>query len=364
MKNLLALVFSLSISFYGTAQTSGQDNYTDITQFKDSTLLTDCLTFLDSNNTKTPDQVLNETWRPLSDYHIKKFIPASWIGRTVYLKLNLSNNSDSTESIFFFPGISFSSINLFVLSDNNRPEKINDLSRLDGYQPLTLNAKEKHTFIVRLKFTKTPFNRLIPQLIKKNFIEKFQKNLYYTNYALLLIGYLFSGIILMMTVFSAANYMLSRKKEFLYNSLYASSVFLLVFFNTFIDKRSGIPVSIFIGYGAFSLLAVGTVFYIAFTRKFLDTRINYPSLNKLFLYSEKLFIFLWLCFTYFHFFTENYALQQLVENTMKLCALVLGVVYIIIAVVQKNRFMNYLALGNGILILLSAVSLYILLFPG
>jgi signal transduction histidine kinase len=279
----------------------------------------------------------------------------------MYLKFDLYNKSDTSDIIYFFPGISFSEIRLFKLTANNNLTQIKDLSFKDGYQPLEITPKDKLSFLVLLRFTRTPFNRLTPQIIKRAYLGKYQTNLYYSNMPLLMVGYLFSGIILMMSVFSMANFILSGKKEFLYNYLYASCIFLLIFLSTYIEKRSGVLVSIFIGYFAFSLLAIGTIFYIAFTRKFLTTKVDFPKLNILFRYSEWILFLFWLSFTYLHFFTDNFKLQQTLENIMKLSALLLGVIYISIALVQKNRLLNYLALGNGILIFLSSISLYILL---
>jgi signal transduction histidine kinase len=352
----LPLFFFCTAAF---ARPSGDSTYIDIALLKDSVYLYNCLAFLDSSI--STEHTALQNWQPLSAYKIKKFIPGSWIHKTVYLKFSLWNNSNTADTVFFFPGVSFSSIKVFKASTGNQVEQVKDLSRTDGYQPLAMAAGEKQVFVAELEFTRTMFNRLVPQLIKKSYLNVYQRNHYFTNISFLLFGYLFSGIILMMTFFSAANYFLSQKKEFLYNSCYAACIFLLVFGSTYVDKRSGLLASTFTGYFAFSLLAIGTVFYIAFTRKFLETTINYPKLNQVFLLAEKIFILLWVCFTFLHFFTSNFTLQHLLENIMKFSALALGLAYIAIALVQKDRFMNYLALGNGILILLSSVSLYVLL---
>ena len=48
---------------------------------------------------------------------------------------------------------------------------------------------------------------------------------------------------------------------------------------------------------------------------------------------------------------------------MKVTALLIGIVYIVFSLTQKNRLLNYLAIGNLVLIIGSIISFYILLHP-
>ena len=111
------------------------------------------------------------------------------------------------------------------------------------------------------------------------------------------------------------------------------------------------------------LLSIGTVFYIAFTRKFLETKTKLPLLHKIFVLEEKLIVVLLACFTFAVFFTNNYELQTLVENGTKVIMLAIGILYIALAFIQKNKLMNYLAIGNALLIFFSIISFLIILFP-
>ena len=140
-------------------------------------------------------------------------------------------------------------------------------------------------------------------------------------------------------------------------------MFLLFFTSTYFAKKSGVVASFFISYGSFFLLVAGSVSYIAFTRKFLDTATNFPRLNKLFKAEEALFVLVLVIFTYLNFFTEALKLQALLENCMKISALLVGIVYIVTSFIQKNRLLNYLAAGNVMLIGFSIISFYFLLFP-
>ena len=362
---VLKIIFTAFILFMlsGVAKALPPDSAacTDISGLKDSVYLENCLFFSDSSGQFSLADADNVHWLPFSAFHIKKFVPASLVSKKMFVLFSLRNESGALKKLYFFPGVSYACITLYKKEGEHKWTALKDMSRDDGYQPVEINTGQTHTYIAALQFTRTRFNRLVPQLITAPYLPVYQRTQYFTNIYFLLFGYLFSGIILMMTFFSLANYFLSGRKEFLYNSLYAGCIFLLVFLSTYTDKRSGVWVNLFIGHTAFSLLAIGTVFYIAFTRKFLDTKKNYPKLNKLFLFAERSFVALWLCFSILHFFTNNFLLQILIENVLKFAALFLGVVYIIVAGVQKDRFLNYIALGNAILILMSSVSLYVLL---
>ncbi|MEO5891569.1 MAG: 7TM diverse intracellular signaling domain-containing protein, partial [Ferruginibacter sp.] len=228
--------------------------------------------------------------------------------------------------------------------------------------PLQLGPGEKQVFIVKLNYTKRNFNCISPTIINDDYLKKYKNFKYYSNDTQPVFGYLLGGLLLMMIIFTAANYAQSEKKEFLYNCCYSFCMFCLIFLNTFLERKSGILSSVFNEYLDFMLLTTGTVFYIAFTRKFLDTKINYPLLNRIFVAEENFLLAVLACFTFIVFFTNNFHLQKLIENGMKFIVLAIGIVYIIIALSQRNKLMNYLAIGNAFLILFSLISLYIILF--
>ena len=48
---------------------------------------------------------------------------------------------------------------------------------------------------------------------------------------------------------------------------------------------------------------------------------------------------------------------------MKIIALLIGIVYIITAFLQRNKLVNYLAIGSGLLIFFAIISFYFILFP-
>lgn len=367
MKKLRHIFIMLSVFFAAAiakAQQPGNEVYTDVALFEDSVLLNNCLVFIDSSNSVSPEEVLQKNWTPLSAYKLAKtHIPAAWITKRLYLKLNIANSAAASDSIYFLPGISFRSIKVFEVLSNNSLLQVKDQSQRSGYQPMAIKAGAKQTFIAELYSAKFIFTYLTPQLIQNSYIDKYKKIQYYRNAPMQMAGYIISGILLMMFIFSMANYILSKKIEFALNGLYVSCMFLLIFFSSFFEKKGGVITSFFMGYMSFALLATGTVFYIAFTRKFLDTKENFPLLHKLFIYEERAVMLLLGGYSFIYFFTSYFGAQQTLENIMKITALALGIVYIVTAFTQKNRLVNYLAFGNAMLIGFAIVSFFMLQLP-
>ena len=364
MTKIIYIFFFILCSCFATGQTNIDSLSTDVSLFEElNPIAHKCLLFIDSNNNIRPDNILQDQWIKYNSLKIKHFIPGDWITKTLYIKFTLQNSSPVADTVFFYPGNSFRSIVLYKIPSVNRLQMVKDKSEKDGFQPIELTQGEKTTFIAELHFSKRKFNTLNLNIIQKNYLSKFQKLFYTLTYDELVAGYLLSGLLLMMIFYNAANFFISRKKEFLYNCCYAICMFGLVFFNTYIERRSGVFASFFMGYLAFALLLIGTIFYMAFTRRFLDTKINYLLLNKLFSYTEKGLLALLLCYSYIYFFTNNFWMQSVVENCTKVIVLAIGVWYIVIGIKQNNKLFNYLVIGNAILIFFSIISFLLIVLP-
>jgi signal transduction histidine kinase len=337
---------------------------TDVSLFKDFySIRNKCDILIDSDNAVKPENILQQQWKSINDFKANKLIPYSWINGTVYVKFTLQNSAAVQDTVYLYPGNSFRSITLSKISATGNFIDLKDESEEDGFQPILISPFEKTTYLTELHFSKRKFNSLSLQLIQKSYLTKYQKILYTSNYNELVIGYLLSGLLLMMIFFNGANFSVNRKKEFLYNCFYAICMFILIYFNTYTEKRSGVFASFFMGYLGFAVLVTGTVFYIAFTRKFLNTATNYPLLNKIFYYEERLLIVLLAIYSYTYFFSGNFWLTDLLENSTKIICLGIGILYVIIGFKQKDKLINYLAIGNGTLIFFSIISFVLIIFP-
>jgi signal transduction histidine kinase len=111
----------------------------------------------------------------------------------------------------------------------------------------------------------------------------------------------------------------------------------------------------------FFLLAVGVVFYMAFTRNFLDTKKNYLLLDRILKYGENFVLLLLGIYTYLNFFTNTYLPQFYLENFMKIGILAIGIAFIYLALKRRDRLFNYIAAGNAMLVLFSVISFTLLL---
>ena len=365
LTRLTFLIFFISISFRTTAQLSNDSNSIDISQFRDMKEFSkNCVVFIDSNYAYShPANIPTNRWAPLISKNIKKVIPDYWITKPIYLKFTLKNSADTALKIYLMPGFYLRSLNVYKFAPGGKIVQLKDESREDGYQPIEIPGKETQELIAKFHFTKNDKNTLSPTLIKQTYLVKFRNNRHFQYEATIAVGYLLSGVLLMMIFFTAVNFIITQRKEFLLNCMYSICMFLLILLNTFLERKSGIFMSLFLEYFDFMLLSTGSVFYIAFTRKFLDTKTNFPLLNKIFILEEKLIIIILLFFTFIVFFTNYYELQSVVENGMKVILLVIGIVYIVIALTQKNKLMNYLAMGNALLIFFSIISFLMILFP-
>ncbi len=226
-----------------------------------------------------------------------------------------------------------------------------------GYPGFVLAPNEKLQLYVKLLPSKTDFISINPQFISKNYLSSYRKLRFHMNDNLRTVGFILSGILLMMILFTAANFFLNRKKDFLYYCLYSICMFGLVFLYALLHIQPSWFNALFRGYFDFFLILTGTIFYIEFTRSFLNTKRTYPFLDKLFKAEEYFLLGLLLLYSFIHFFTDAFWLENIIENSMKFIALAIGVVYVAVAVSKKKRILNYLAIGNAALIIFSAVSL-------
>ena len=97
-----------------------------------------------------------------------------------------------------------------------------------------------------------------------------------------MITFLFSGLLLMMILFSIANYLQGGNKEFLYYAGYAFFVGGMLFTKALYDLRPNATGYFLEGYLDYVMQGIGIIFYMYFMQKFLVTKQNHPFLFKLY----------------------------------------------------------------------------------
>jgi signal transduction histidine kinase len=365
VKRIICLAAFL-ISFSATQSQTGIDSAAvDVAQINDSVLvLKKALLFIDSNKIATPDNLVQQHFISLYSFPGRKSIPAGVVPKQVYLKYSLVNSGSSAKTFYIFPGQLFTEIQAYRQKADGKLVLLDQKGSPQGYTRMTMEAGERTTCFQQLTFCKNPKNYILPQVISGDYLDNYEKISYNDEMILRINGFVLSGVLLMMIMFMAANFWLSKKKEFLYNCMYSVCMFGLIFLYPLLLRTSGEFFIFFIGYLDFFLMVTGTIFYIAFTRKFLNTKTEYPLLEKIFRAEEIALFFVLLAFSYLHFFTDMFWLENGLENCMKVITLSMGIVYIVIAINQRNRLMNYLAIGNAVLILFGCISLSMIWYKG
>jgi signal transduction histidine kinase len=277
------------------------------------------------------------------------------------LQTGLFNNSDTASSIYFFPGKIFSKIIFYEIKAGGQLAYAGNGSE-EGICQLSLGPKEKKVFIIQLEFCRYDYNTLVPQLVQPAYLNTYRSMYGNKDEDLRNVGFLLSGMLFLMALFVIVNYVVTLKKEFLYYMGYVISMFLLMFFFAFLGNVSwGSFASFFHGYLDLVLLILGNVFYLAFTRHFLDTRNEYKLLDKTFKITELFLLFLLIGFTFIHYFTKFFPLERFLENLMKFVVLGIGILFIVIAFKQKQKLIIYLAVGSAFAIVFSSVALAFIL---
>ncbi|MEI9956915.1 MAG: 7TM diverse intracellular signaling domain-containing protein [Ferruginibacter sp.] len=354
---LIALFVLLNCIAFG--QQTADSNVVNIAVIKDSAMAVNkTLLFIDSNDIATLDNLLQQKFTPLSAFPYKKSIRPELVSKYAYLQITLSNSDSIPQTVYYFPGTLFDNI-IFYERTAMGLQHAGDGSRV-GYCSLTMPAFSQKTFIIKLDFCRHEYDYIRPIIIRSQYMQTFQSVYTMRKDDIKNVGFLLSGMLFMMILFIGVNYILTRKKEFLYYIGYAFLIMMLVFLYALLGAAWGSFTSFFNGYLDAVLLISGNVFYLAFSRHFLNTKTNYKTLDKVFKLEEWILLSLLVVFTIAHYFTDWYVLEQLLENIMKVVVLVIGIIFIIIAFKQKERLIIYLAVGSAFAIFFNIISLAII----
>jgi signal transduction histidine kinase len=315
-------------------------------------------------DTEIPVQLKFEKYLPTGR---RNNIPPGWIEKELYLRFTLSNDTDQSRSIGFYPGTYFRRIDIFKGTAETmagfQPVKhaAPPGQQIDGYKLINFEPFEKSTFVIRLIFIRSSSNVLSPMLLKADYIDKHKAVVLVRRTSIDVTTYIASGMMLMMIIYSLAVYLQNKNDEFLFYALYASCTSILLFLIPFLAMMSSSFNFIYIEYVDLMILCASVFFYLAFMSRFLDTRQKHPFLEKLFKTGHALIIVLMLIYSAIYFFTEKFLILSVLENICKEFFLVIGLVFIIYGIRSKDKLMKYLVAGNFALIFLGLLSLIILI---
>lgn len=305
--------------------------------------------------------VLQKPFQRFKKIYQKIKIQPENINSVLYLKILLNNNTGKEITTFLNPGIYFSHYDLYRVDGLSITNQ--DSGNVSNFKKITVAAGEICYFLLKIKPLKTLNGEISPTLINTDYLEEYRSFITTKKSEVHIYGLLLSGIMLMMIIFMLANFLVSPKKEFLYNAAYSVCMFFLIYNNSTLSGLSTPFISFYFTYFNFFLLIAGAVFYISFVRKFLDTKNSHVLLDLILKTSVRYLLLLLVIFTFFNFFTETFLPQYYLENVTKILFLLLGVASIKLALERKDRLFSYIAIGNGMLVFFSFISLIIQFLP-
>ena len=291
-------------------------------------------------------------------------LPLTTTSQNIYLKFPLFNSADTSIQVYFFPGKYCRTLELFERPvDEPRQSLVPVGNYTDGFILLTLKPKEKTLFYARLGFILTTVNNLSPTIVKKDFISYFRNGLVSDKTTVNLLNYITAGIMLMMIFYSLAVYIQSRTPEFIYYSVYASCIAVLLFLKSYLFGSTTNFNYFFEGFFDFIVQMTGYYFYLLFFRKFLNTKVDHPFLEKVFTACGWIIIISILLFSVTYFGTGEFSIINLIENITKQLLLVVSLIFIFYGLWRKDPLMNYLVTGQLLLTVFSIVSFLLLITP-
>ncbi|HET6994113.1 MAG TPA: hypothetical protein VFI06_03975, partial [Chitinophagaceae bacterium] len=154
----------------------------------------------------------------------KKNIPNEYVTMIAALRFRLYNSADSAVKICFFPGLYYRYIKLYREENNHLQELPSELPPVRdsiGYRLITLAPHDSQTLVAELGFIKTYINTMRPRLINPEYLNSYITGMQSATRENDLVTFLFCGLLLMMVLFSIANFVQGGNREFLYYSGYA-----------------------------------------------------------------------------------------------------------------------------------------------
>ncbi len=324
--------------------------------------------FIDTNSNKPLQDIRGIMFLHLNEEPKKKVSKSLMIDARIYLLIWIENDEQIPRSFYITPGI-YSTETILYTRDSvtnewtEIPGQISKDKSEKSYRFFTIPAGKEMQILVRCKYARTNIITLNPYLINPIFFDDHVNNIHTNWFGVNTFTYVLCGLLFMMILFSMANYVQNYKREFLYYSIYAFSMGLLLFLKAVLYKRSTQFNFFNEEYLDYFLQITGYIFYIGFTRMFLGTPVNYPLLNRLFIIAEFVLGGFLLLFSIFYFGKLPFAYLTTTENISKFFLIFLGIMYLILGFVNRNKLMNYLLAGNISNLVMGSISQYIVLFP-
>lgn len=297
-------------------------------------------------------------------------IPPAFIEKDIYLKFVAFNSGDTTQSFYFMPSRFCKNVRVFTASPGNITGTLQEIpidsmrnDEFAGYKILQIAPKDTLIFYTRFNFLRTNVNGFSPRITEPGYVTQSVRELKHRDPMLEMITYIATGILLLMIFYSLAAYVQYLNIEFIYYSAYAFCSGLLLFSKSYLNMDHTAFNFFYEEYLDFILLCTGAFFYLIFVRNFLNSKVQYPFLDKLLRIARTVLVLLLSIFSAIYFFTKQYVALVILENyVIKVFLCMIGILFIVYSFRRKSTLLKYLAWGNVCLIFFSILSLCMILF--
>ena len=288
------------------------------------------------------------------------------ISRKILLYFSIANTKDTTVNFYFFPGMFFYDARLYEVK-NGKPKQLPviapDLRDSVSFRQISIPPKDTMKLLAEVYPIKTYDVYFNPRLINKIYLNAEINNLQLTKKKEDLYTFIFCGLLMMMVLFSTANFLHGGSREFMYYAGYALFLGAMLFTKAYYHYRSNYTSFFFESYLDFILQSIGICFYMAFMIGFLKTKTNYPFLHRLYTGGISGLTVVIILYTWLHFGTDGYYYEYILENYItKPSLLVMVVIFLFYALKNwKDILLRYLFWGNFFYLLFSLISLVFIL---
>ena len=289
-------------------------------------------------------------------------VTASNASKKLLARFSVANNSDTPDSLYFFPDLYFDNVILYKV-ENNKATVLPVIAPVNGdsisFRLFSVSPHDTLTILAECYPLRTYTSSFYPYIFRQNYIEPFEAQLQTEHADVRLFTYLFCGFLLMMILFSLANFSQGSNREFLYYAAFAFFLGLMLFTKQFYYNRSTESNFFFESYMDFILQILGISFYMAFMIRFLETKRNFPFLHKLYLGGIFFLAAVILLYSYIHYSSIDYYWENFLENFItKNILVVMIVVFLVYAVKNwQHKLLRYLFWGNLLYLIFSLLSL-------
>jgi len=295
-------------------------------------------------------------------------IPPGDVSKKLITRFTVINNDDKPDSLYFFPAFYFKNVILYKIEDDKAvplPVIAPPFQDSVSFRLFHVMPHDTLTVLAECYPSKTYTNGFKPRLINPMNVEAFAIKIQQESKNVTLFTYVFCGLLIMMVLFSLANFFQGGNKEFLYYVAYASFMGVMLFTKQFYFNRSDERNFFFESYMDFVLQCLGIWFFMIFMVKFIDTRKNFPFLHKLYITGIVFLPVVLALYTYMHYGNVDYYWENLLENYItKNILLVMMLIFLVYAAKNWHHILlRYLFWGNFLYLLFSLASLLIVLNP-